>query len=669
MGINFHNPGAFLIGAVLAAAVCLFAFMHRNKPDSSSALRAANTQRLKDHPLYKRKLMEARIFRILSVAGIIIALVASVFLTARPFKREVVKDQVDRRDVFLCIDLSSSNYTGVQELVEAFKETVAGLDGDRIGISLFNTSSIQYVPMTDDYDFAISRLDSLAEYLSAQEEFMTEFAQKYASVYDIPESERKRYEELNRILASFDSGVTAGYELKGTSAIGEGLASCLFSFPELNEEERTRIIIFLTDNRPELLDAPLVTLQEAADMCAYDGVTVFGIDPADEQALAASGQSVEGFEESVEEMRAAVESTGGKFYGPGTALTAQEILDDIKSIENKITRTATSTIDTDVPTVWFYILAAGFALIALTTLFYVFRRGIRRGKLSRKVTALVLLLAMAAGVTAVGIRPMYLSPDAEIKTNNLDVAFVVDTTISMWAEDHKGGKRMDGVRRDIQTIMDSLPGSNFSLIRFDNGAQIMTPYTQDITSISDIVKHLDMPSYATSQGSSLNTAYGALQMMVQSAANKKGNRKTIVFLFSDGETTDGSSLISFRDLHSLVAGGAVLGYGTANGGAMFYPGRGYVKNVSTGERALSHIDEANLKQISNDLGVAYINETSDAGTALAARLQSIRLISRDAAFAEGNRTGYAETYHYFSAFVGLLLLVWLYLTIKRGGVA
>ena len=174
MGINFHNPGAFLIGAVLAAAVCLFAFMHRNKPDSSSALRAANTQRLKDHPLYKRKLMEARIFRILSVAGIIIALVASVFLTARPFKREVVKDQVDRRDVFLCIDLSSSNYTGVQELVEAFKETVAGLDGDRIGISLFNTSSIQYVPMTDDYDFAISRLDSLAEYLSAQEEFMTE---------------------------------------------------------------------------------------------------------------------------------------------------------------------------------------------------------------------------------------------------------------------------------------------------------------------------------------------------------------------------------------------------------------------------------------------------------------------------------------------------------------
>ena len=149
--------------------------------------------------------------------------------------------------------------------MQAFRETVSGLNGDRIGISLFNTSSVQYVPMTEDYDFALQRLDALEGYLNAQEAFMTEFAQKYDSVYDIPQSERSRYEELNRILASFDAGITAGYELKGTSAIGEGLASCLFSFPELAAEERTRIILFVTDNKPELLGDPLVTLKEAAE--------------------------------------------------------------------------------------------------------------------------------------------------------------------------------------------------------------------------------------------------------------------------------------------------------------------------------------------------------------------------------------------------------------------
>ena len=661
MSVSFHNPWALILAALLTAAVCFAAFKLKKRPDSKTFIKAANTARIKANPLYRRRLIEAVIFRVLTAAGLILAIVAASFLVARPFKRDTIKDTVNRRDVFLCVDLSSSNYEGVQNLVQAFRETVTGLDGDRIGISLFNTSSIQFVPMTDDYDFVLRRLDSLERYLAAQEEFETSYAQKYDSVYDIPDSERARYEELNRILSSFDEGLTAGYEMKGTSAIGEGLASCLFSFPELTEEERTRIIIFVTDNRPELLSDPLVTLGDTAGMCAFDKVTVFGIDPANPESDGAMTVAAE--------MQEAVESTGGKFYGPGTALSAEEILADIQSLERKITSTATATEDTDLPTVWFYVLAAGFVLIVLTTAYFILRRGVTRGKLSRKVTAIVILACMAGGVVGVGLRPMYLSPDAEIRTNNLDVAFVVDTTISMWAEDHKGGKRMDGVQKDIQMIMDALPGSSFSVISFSNGAEILTPFTQDIVSVSDIVSDLDMPSFTTSQGSSLNTAFEALRITAESAAAKKGNRRTIVFLFSDGETTDGSTLMSFSELHGLVDNGAVLGYGTAAGGRMNYPGRGYIKNVSDGTIALSHIDEDALRQVAGDLGLLYINETSDPGSALSTRLQTIRLMSRDAFFADGNRTGYLETYHYFAAFVGLLLLVWLFLTIYRGGVA
>ena len=658
MGVSYHNPGALMIGGILAAAVCLIAFIMRKKPDVSKSLRAANTRRLKEHPLYKRKMLEARIFRILTVAGMIIALVAAVFLTSRPYRSERVQDTVSRRDIFLCVDDSSSNYSGVKELVQEFREIVAGLDGDRIGISLFNTSSVQYVPMTDDYEFALRRLDALEDYLAAQEEFMTDYAQKYDSVYEIPDSERGRYEELNRIMASFDSGVTAGYELKGTSAIGEGLASCLFSFPELADEERTRIIIFVTDNRPELLDAPLVTLMDAAEMCAFDKVKVLGICPVSD----AGGSNVS-------EMREAAELTNGKFYEPGTALTAQMILDDIKAIENQETRTTTATVESDAPQFWFIILAAGFAVIAATTIYILVKRGIGQVKSRRGLTALLLLLAMLAGIAAVGIRPMYLSPDSEIKTTNLDVAFVVDTTISMWAEDHQGGTRIDGVRKDIRSIMEALPGSSFSLITFDNGAQILTPFTQDIVAVEEMLGDLNMPSYATSRGSSLNTSYEALHMMVESAARKEGERKTVVFLFSDGETTNGDALQSFKDLGRLVDSGAVLGYGTESGGAMYYPGRGYIRNSSNGDKALSRIDETTLRQIAGDLSVPYINETKDAGTSLAGRLRSVRMMSREAAFAAGNREGYTETYHYFAMFVEFLLLIWLYLTICRGGVA
>ena len=672
MGVSYHNPGALIIGGILAAAVCLIAFILRKKPDISNSLRAANTRRLKEHPLYKRKILEARIFRILAIAGIIISLVAAVFLTSRPYKSERVKDTVSRRDIFLCIDSSSSNYSGVKELVQEFREIVTGLDGDRIGISLFNTSSVQYVPMTDDYDFALQRLDALEGYLGAQEEFMTNFAQKYESVYDIPESERSRYEELNRIMASFDSGVTAGYELKGTSAIGEGLASCLFSFPELTDEERTRIIIFVTDNRPELLGDPLVTLMDAAEMCAFDKVRVLGVCPvsgadAGDPAQGSGGNSAGG--SNVDEMREAAKLTGGKLYEPGTILTAQMILEDIKAIENQSTKTTTATVESDTPQFWFYILAAGFAIIAATTLYILVKRGIGKGKSRRGLTALLLLLAMLAGVVAVGIRPMYLSPDSEIKTTNLDVAFVVDTTISMWAEDHKGGTRIDGVRKDIRSIMEALPGSSFSLITFDNGAQILTPFSQDIIAVEDMLDDLSMPSYSTSQGSSLNTSYEALHMMVESAARKGKDRKTVVFMFSDGETTNGSTLQSFKDLGRLIDNGAVLGYGTENGGAMYYPGRGYIRNNTNGEKARSRIDETTLRQIADDLSVSYINETADSGTSLAGRLRSVQMMSREAAFSSGLREGYTETYHYFAMFVEFLLLIWLFLTIFRGGVA
>ena len=121
--------------------------------------------------------------------------------------------------------------------------------------------------------------------------------------------------------------------------------------------------------------------------------------------------------------------------------------------------------------------------------------------------------------------------------------------------------------------------------------------------------------------------------------------------------------------NALIDSGAVLGYGTESGGAMYYPGRGYIRNSSDGSTALSRIDETTLRQISDDLSVSYINETKDTGTSLAGRLRSVRMMSREAAFASGSREGYMETYHYFAMFVEFLLLIWLYLTIFRGGVA
>jgi hypothetical protein len=50
------------------------------------------------------------------------------------------------------MDVSYSLYELNAELVDSLEDVVAGLDGDRFGVCIYNTSTVLYVPMTDDYD-------------------------------------------------------------------------------------------------------------------------------------------------------------------------------------------------------------------------------------------------------------------------------------------------------------------------------------------------------------------------------------------------------------------------------------------------------------------------------------------------------------------------------------
>ena len=89
----------------------------------------------------------------------------------------------------------------------------------------------------------------------------------------------------------------------------------------------------------------------------------------------------------------------------------------------------------------------------------------------------------------------------------------------------------------------------------------------------------------------------------------------MVFYFGDGEQTGSGEPESFAGSASEVSGGAVLGYGTAEGGPMRTTTAGvdgpgsYIEYE--GERALSVIDPANLERIADQLGVAYQERSAD----------------------------------------------------------
>ena len=117
----------------------------------------------------------------------------------------------------------------------------------------------------------------------------------------------------------------------------------------------------------------------------------------------------------------------------------------------------------------------------------------------------------------------------------------------------------------------------------------------------------------------------------------------------------------------MINDGAVMGYGTEKGGRMYYPGRGYITDTSKGTDARSVIDEGALRQIAEDLDIAYVNRTSGPAHAFEGKLESVRLMSRDAAVSDENAPSDKETYHYFAMLIAVLLLAWLFLTIYRGG--
>ena len=72
------------------------------------------------------------------------------------------------------------------------------------------------------------------------------------------------------------------------------------------------------------------------------------------------------------------------------------------------------------------------------------------------------------------------------EAKNVDVLFVVDGTISMWAKDGRNGStRIDQVRSDCRMIMEELPGASYGLVRFNNTSMVMSPYTQDTEAVED----------------------------------------------------------------------------------------------------------------------------------------------------------------------------------------
>ena len=308
-------------------------------------------------------------------------------------------------------------------------------------------------------------------------------------------------------------------------------------------------------------------------------------------------------------------------------------------------------------------VAAALPILAVILAAFIYIAVRRKDRLGRKIFDIVRVAAVIVLIFIINLRPMTKDFNTDVETKNVDVLFVVDTTISMWAQDYDGkDPRMEGVIDTASRIMDQLKGSSFALVRFDNRSRILAPFTQDKRSVKDAFDTIKAPDIWYASGTSLNTPYDDMQVLLDSS-NQKEDKTTIVFFISDGEITDDSALGSFTELAPLVDGGAVLGFGTESGGRMSDSYGGYVYDYENYGDAVSRIDEANLRSIAGDLKIDYVHVTSP--ERIDGIVRSIKASSTTSR-GTGRAVLYNDTYYYYAAALLALLALEGYMLIRKG---
>lgn len=308
-----------LIAGIIAAIVmgALLFVKHKKTEDYKEGKKVVGLSRIEKSDYFNQRVFAYRLLLGVLAASFIIVVFFGFLLISKPYETERIQDEKYCRDIILCIDISTSVDYLNENLLEKLKSTVDELQGERFGIVLFNTSPVVLSPLTDDYVYIKEQLDIVAKSLKMRNASSVEY-------WTTDTADWLYYD------AYISSGTLVGNQERGSSLIGDGLAAAAFDFSEnQDDKERTKVIIFSTDN--DIQGEPIVTLDEAADICVRNDVTVYGIGTKEMTAT------------NKKNMKNAVEKTGGTFFLEEESGSFSHIVDSINSMSKSLVNVKTIT--------------------------------------------------------------------------------------------------------------------------------------------------------------------------------------------------------------------------------------------------------------------------------------------------------------------------------------
>ncbi len=298
---------------ILAAMVPWRAF--RPDPQANARRRpVANADRLTALPEYQAALRRHR--RWLAVAALAAGtlLLSAAAAAARPAQLTTIRPEQRNRDIMLCLDTSGSMSSADSAVVKVFAHLATEFDGERIGLTIFDSSAVQVFPLTDDYEYVQQQLKLAGDAFDG-----------------------------NAGSAGFLDGTWNG---RGSSLIGDGLASCVNGFPGVDAadagKQRSRSVILATDNY--LSGDPIFTLEQAGALAQDRGIRVHALNPGDFDYGPGPGQPGA-------RLRAAAETSGGTYHPLDSPEAVAGIVRNVQETEAAAMQGAPRAVVSDVPDV------------------------------------------------------------------------------------------------------------------------------------------------------------------------------------------------------------------------------------------------------------------------------------------------------------------------------
>jgi len=316
------------------------------------------------------------------------------------------------------------------------------------------------------------------------------------------------------------------------------------------------------------------------------------------------------------------------------------------------------TLNPILPLFTLYIL---LACTAAALVFCLVKKPMRKMRNLRRLAILALILIAM-------LRPSISGGSAERDLSNLNIFFIVDNTGSMAAKDMNGlsDYRYEVVADDMKKIIELFPGSKYAIIALDYNVYQAMPLIEDANTALAYIGSLSPRESTASTDSDLSQLLSQASERIEKYNKHFKDRDSLLFFFSDGENINNAAISTPKELKQNVVGGAVIGYGTANGThvgtisvdsitqSLVISDSNFIKDPKVGEH-ISKLDEANLKRVADEIGIEYYRRSSSGD-----KFDNINNFTTESAIyhRSNNTTDIDNDLYWIFIFIAIALLLW-----------